>query len=319
MKYTFNSVFASDIVAYVKLRCSLGNEEDTYARRLQDFDHFCSKKYPDEENLTQELAEDWCTLRSNEKTSTLQLRSGILKGFSKYLVTLGKTAYVIPDGFAGKQSHFIPYLYTDDELKIFFASGDTLPPHKLSPLREYVIPVIFRMLYCCGLRPQEVRHLTVEQVDLDEGILHICDSKRNKDRQVAMSDDLTYLCIRYDKVISKKIHLRRFFFENPNGGEYSAAWLQHQFFKCWKRAGITFDKSHHPRVYDWRHNFATHKIIQWMNDGLDIMNLLPYLSTYMGHESIEYTAYYIHLVPDHLKSSELINWNCNVEVPTYED
>lgn len=319
MKYTFNSTFATDIEAYVKLRCSLGNEEDTYARRLHSFDIFCYENYQLEENLTQELAEGWCTLKPNEKTSTLQLRSRILRDFAKYLVSLGKTAYVIPERFAGKRSPFIPYLYTDAELKAFFEAADTLPPHKLSPFREYVIPVIFRMLYCCGLRPQEARHLTVAQVDLKEGTIYISDSKRNKDRIVAMSDDLTALCIRYDEVIREKIHLRGFFFENPSGGEYSAAWIQQQFFKCWRHAGISFEKSRRPRVYDWRHNFATHKIIQWMNDGRNVMNLLPYLSTYMGHESIEYTAYYIHLVPAHLKSSGLTNWNCNIEVPAYED
>jgi hypothetical protein len=88
---------------------------------------------------------------------------------------------------------------------------------------------------------------------LKEGTIYISDSKRNKDRIVAMSDDLTALCIRYDEVIREKIHLRGFFFENPSGGEYSAAWIQQQFFKCWRHAGISFEKSRRPRVYDWRY------------------------------------------------------------------
>ena len=56
-----------------------------------------------------------------------------------------------------------------------------------------------------------------------------------------------------------------------------------------------------------------------MNDKKDVMNLLPYLSTYMGHSSIEYTAYYIHLVPDNLKASGLTDWICSQEVPVNED
>jgi len=48
------------------------------------------------------MAEGWCSLRPNEKEKTLQLRANILRNFSKYLVSIGKDAYVLPDGFAGK-------------------------------------------------------------------------------------------------------------------------------------------------------------------------------------------------------------------------
>lgn len=319
MKYEFNSTFANDIISYVNLRCSLGNAEDTYARRLNSFDKFCTKVFPTERHLTQEIAEQWCTLSPTEKPSTLQLRTNILRGFAKYLISIGKTAYIIPCGFSGRRDSFIPYLYTDKELVDFFEAADTLPPHKLSPYREYVIPIIFRVLYCCGLRPQEVRNLKKDEVNLAVGTLYISDTKRNKDRIVAMTKDLLKLCIQYNELINQMIPHRVYFFENPHGGMYSAAWVQQQFFKCWRYAGISFVKEHHPRIYDWRHNFATRKIIQWMYDGEDIMNLLPYLSSYLGHESIEYTAYYIHLVPEHLKSSHLTEWNCSLEVPDYED
>ena len=35
---------------------------------------------------------------------------------------------------------------------------------------------------------------------------------------------------------------------------------------------------------------------------------LAYLSTYMGHVSLEETLYYIHLLPERLKSSPGIDW-----------
>ena len=319
MKYTFNSAFGDDIKSYVQLRCSLGYEEDTYARSLHSFAEFCCRYYPSSCCITQEIAEHWCTLRPNEKSGTLQLRTRILRNFTKYLISIRKTAYIIPEGFVGGREPFIPYLYSDAELTSFFEATDKMPPHKLSSFREYVIPVIFRMLYCCGLRPQEVRHLKTEEINLSDGSLYISDSKRNKDRIVVMHSELLQLCIRYNNLIEEKIPQRTFFFENPNGGEYSAAWIQQQFFRCWKYAGISFKKEHHPRVYDWRHNFATHKIIQWMNEGKNVTNLLPYLSIYMGHDSLEYTAYYIHLVPSHLTSSHLTEWSCKIEVPDYED
>lgn len=319
MKYIFNGQFSEDIQSYIKLRCSLGYKEDTYARRLHSFDKFCNDHHSSACYITQEIVEHWCTLRPNEKAVTLQLRTRILRDFTKYLISIGKTAYVIPDGFVGKGEPFVPYLYSELELRYFFENADKLPPHKLSPFREYVIPVLFRILYCCGLRPQEVRHLKVNEVNLLDGSLYISHSKRNKDRIVVMSDDLLQLCIHYNKLIEEKLPQRVFFFENPNGGAYSATWIQQQFFKCWKYAGISFEREHRPRVYDWRHNFATQRIVGWMNEGKNVMNLIAYLSTYMGHDSLNYTAYYIHLVPEHLKPLQLVEWSCNIEVPDYED
>ena len=319
MSYTFQSSFVTDMEAYLQLRVSLGSQKDTFARRLHAFDTYCCSHHPKETILTQEMAEGWCTLQPNEKVVTLGMRTRILRTFAKYLKSIGKEAYVIPDGFVGKSEPFLPYLYTEDQLKTFFAAADTLPPHKLSPLREYVIPVLFRVLYCCGLRPQEVRHLQVSNVDFTEGTLTLVNSKRNKDRIVAMSTDLTALCQRYDDKIRRLLPSRTYFFENPSGGKFSAKWIQVQFWKCWKQAGISFDKQYHPRIFDWRHNFATNKIMQWIRDGRNVTNLLPYLSSYMGHESIEYTAYYIHLVPEHLKSLECTDWACTAQVPSYED
>lgn len=53
----------------------------------------------------------------------------------------------------------------------------------------------------------------------------------------------------------------------------------------------------HPRLYDLRHTFATHRLYQWVKEGKDINACLAYLSEYMGHSNLESTAYYIHLLP----------------------
>jgi len=52
---------------------------------------------------------------------------------------------------------------------------------------------------------------------------------------------------------------------------------------------------------------------------LDIAVMLPRLSTYMGHTSLEDTAYYIHLVPEHFETNHMNVWNGIPEVPLYED
>jgi integrase len=53
-----------------------------------------------------------------------------------------------------------------------------------------------------------------------------------------------------------------------------------------------------PRPYDFRHHFAYANIERWMQHGADVTAMLPYLSRYMGHTTVESTFYYIHTSPD---------------------
>ena len=62
------------------------------------------------------------------------------------------------------------------------------------------------------------------------------------------------------------------------------------------------------RVYDLRHRFATTLMMKFLEEGKDLSNILPYMSSYMGHSSFEETAYYIHLLPDRLRTSKAIDW-----------
>jgi len=319
MKYLFKSFLAADIESYIELRHSLGNETNTFARRLYSFDTLCVEQYPESKILTKEITESWCTLRNDEKEITLNHRITVLRGFSKYLYSIGKPAYVLPDGYSCRHQPFVPYLYGISEIKKFFYGADHLPPHPLSPNREYIVPVLFRILFCCGLRPQEIRWLKRQHVNFDDKALFIEASKRNKDRVVAMCPDLNDLCRNYDIIMQEKLPEREYFFQHPNGRPYSATWIQLQFFKCWKTAGVSFALDHKPRVYDWRHNYATHRITKWIHEGKNVSVLLPYLSTYMGHASLEYSAYYIHLVPEHFCASNIADWDCKMGVPEYED
>ena len=39
------------------------------------------------------------------------------------------------------------------------------------------------------------------------------------------------------------------------------------------------------------------------------MELLPYLSAYMGHSELTSTLYYVHLLPENLRRSEGVDWD----------
>ena len=56
-----------------------------------------------------------------------------------------------------------------------------------------------------------------------------------------------------------------------------------------------------PRLQDFRHTFATRRLIEWYQDGLDVKRELPKLTTYLGHANINNTYWYIEAVPELLQ------------------
>lgn len=317
---TYISIFAKDIDNYIQFKCSMGYSKSTYDNALKRFDRFCAENFPDANSITEDIAIAWSEKRNNESENSRIRRMITLKGFTDYLAATGIETYVFPKGFIGQYRLFHPYLYGQDELARFFRGADTLPVHPVAKNRELIAPVIFRMHLCCGLRPQETLALKRDDVNLANSSIYIADTKVHKDRVVAMSPDLCRLCELYEDKISSRIPERKFYFQRTQEDvPLTALWQERLFAVCAQNAGLHFQKGNKPCVYSFRHNFATLVIKKWFAEGKDIASMLPVLSGYMGHTSLEDTAYYIHLVPEHLTNTGLISWNCIPEVPAYED
>ena len=56
-----------------------------------------------------------------------------------------------------------------------------------------------------------------------------------------------------------------------------------------------------PRLQDFRHCFATRKLIEWYRAGLDVGRELPKLATYLGHVDVAHTYWYLEAVPEILR------------------
>ena len=50
-------------------------------------------------------------------------------------------------------------------------------------------------------------------------------------------------------------------------------------------------------------------IRRWLDEGRDVHTLMPFLSAYLGHTTLDSTLYYIHLVPENLLKSKGIDWS----------
>ena len=122
------------------------------------------------------------------------------------------------------------------ELNIFFKTVDNHIPATIAIKYhgEYILPVLFRMMFCLGLRPGEPLRLRTEDVNLETGEVYIRESKKHRDRHLFMSEDLLLLCRKYDDKMPKD---REFFFETA-GKQIHTPWMTRNFKKLAEKAGL---------------------------------------------------------------------------------
>ena len=287
----------------LKLRESLGYSIGKNPQRVREFIAFCTKNYGNSESVTKEMVDTWLQSKDFKTNASHNYAITKIRGFTKYLESVGVSAFIPGEDYSVRHIRYTPYVFNDEELSCLFEAIDSFPPYHSSPNRENIVPVLFRMMYCCGMRPSEPPSLLIEDVNLKNGEVYIRQSKGYKDRRILMSAELTDLCRKY------AVHMtpRKYFFEWKGGIRISSEWITHQFQFCWRNSGLI--KRGNPRPYDLRHNFATRTMMRWIDEGKDVYALTPYLSAYMGHTEFSATFYYIHLIPERLLKSPGIDWS----------
>ena len=310
MKDIFLSGLAHSMESMVVYKKALGYSGTTYIPRCKSLDRYCQKSFPTAQKLTKEIALGWLERRPDESPAALHGRAGFIRGFGKYLESIGEEAYVLPDKFTGSKTAFVPYIFTDEELTALFHEIDHTEGCR-DALQPFLLSTIFRLIYTCGLRPNEGRNLNRDAVNLVTGEILITDTKRNKERFVVMSDDMRTLAESYAFIRDAAYPDSLYFFPNADGLPYSAAWLQKKLKSFFAAAnpGIEPDMLPSVRVYDLRHRFASAALNRWLDEKTDLYSRLPYLRTYMGHKELSATAYYIHLLPENLVKSSVSTGN----------
>lgn len=156
--------------------------------------------------------------------------------FSRYLTARGIAAYLIPSRRLHLPTPVQPYFFTEGEIAAFFRECDRIKEDPHLKGRHLVLPAVFRLLYCCGIRCKEARTLARENVHLDEGCLDIPQPKGPKSRRLYLSGELAeYLAI-YDRQISRLFPNREAFFPNRKDQPYSASCLEQNFLRSWYAA-----------------------------------------------------------------------------------
>lgn len=299
MRHELICPIAEHIYALIRQKRALGYTYNHSEYLLSAFDKFFIDNFPDETTLNQTVALKWSELKEGEHSAAQLNRISVVRELARYMNSVGIAAYIVPPSFHRKRQRYVPHIYTQEELKAIFQAADNYPQRRRGSVMHLIVPVLFRLMYCCGLRPIEGLRLRVEDIDLNTGCVKILESKGHKDRIVVMTDDMLALTRRYNDAVEQILPSRTYFFHSRRGdGLYCREWSAKIFRDLLSAAGLSQTNGPKLREYDLRHTFATHRLYLWLHEGADINACFPYLSEYMGHTLLSKTAYYIHLVPE---------------------
>ena len=162
--------------------------------------------------------------------------------------------------------------------------------NKLEPLNERDRAML-SVFYGCGLRRNEGYHLDLSDIDFDRKILHVRKGKGHKERLVPFNKANAqylqeYLYDSRPKIVLDKRNTA--FFISKKGNRMSAQSMALRLRLLQQRSNDITLQQKNVRLHVLRHSIATHLLQNGMP--------LEKISTFLGHNTLESTQVYTHLL-----------------------
>lgn len=295
----FRSIYSDHLSQYYDLRsATLGDSarkhELCYLRR---FDTYVAERLRTYGGITATFVNEWVGSLAG-KSGSVENVVIVIRQFLVYLGLSGERVSL--PSIPKVRDDYVPYIFSDEELDRIFTSADNivLKDPKADPYMVIEFPVIIRLLYSCGLRVGETVKIGMSDVDLDNGILRMLNTKGDKHRLVpmssAMADILTGYCMAmglYGKSSGWLFPVSR------SNGHISDKAVKRRFETILITNGIRLGnrKKHErgPCLHCMRHVFAFKSFSQAERQGRHLDDSIPFLSIYLGHDGINETAKYL--------------------------
>jgi len=293
------------LAQYVALRRTLGTKLEESARTLEHFVEFL--EHQGSEFITSELALRWAMEPQGVQRATWARRLGMVRRFAAWLITIDGRTVVPPHRLlAPRRIRNKPHIFTEQEISQLMAEAARLGSR--TGLRALTYTTLIGLLTATGLRPGEALALDRSDVDLENGILSIRQTKFGKSRFVPVSDSTRVALQEY---ANQRDSLRpssrtNAFLVSECGDRVHGCAARRTFAKLSCTIGLRTAVGSHrcgrgPRLQDFRHCFATRRLIEWYRAGVDVAREMSKLTTYLGHVEVAHTYWYLEAVPELLQ------------------
>ena len=219
-----------------------------------------------------------------------------LRGFTRYLSAIDPRNEVPPAGLVSYRPRGrVPHLFSDEDVAAVVRALRDLTP---SAFRAETLGSVTVLLMVSGMRVGEALRLDCDDVDWEEAVLKVRNTKFTKGRDVAVSSSTLDALAAYRSSRDRRRPVTTRLFVSLAGTPVDYSKFSLAFRKAVLAAGVGAGRPTRPRVHDLRHSFAVHQLLEWYRAGLDVEALLPRLSTYLGHREPRFTYRYLTATPE---------------------
>jgi integrase len=250
--------------------------------------------------ITTKLALEWAQKPKTALPSHWARRLSFVRGFARYQSTIDPRTEIPPEGLLPyRPQRARPYIYTDQEIECLLAAARSLLPR--GGLRSWKYYCLLGLLSVSGLRLGEALNLKLDDIDLRNNVLTIENAKFGKSRLVPIHPSTQKVLTKY---LQQRVRLlggcaSPYLFTSSTGNRLDKADVHRTFYVLSRQIGLRGPTaSRGPRLHDFRHRFAVQTLLNWYRCGLEIEQLLPTLSTYLGHVHVSDTYWYLTAFPE---------------------
>lgn len=187
----------------------------------------------------------------------------------------------------------LPRIVTVEEIRAVLEQARKLRGRRrVDAHRCATYPTLFGLLFTTGMRVGEAIGLDVGDVDFDAGSVTVRRGKFGKSRVLPLRPCTLAALRRFIDDPHRPIAraAATALFVSSSRRRLSQLTARATFKTLCARAGLAAPL---PRLHDLRHSFTVLSVATWYRDHRDVNALLPALSTYLGHVSVQNTRSYL--------------------------
>ena len=293
------SVLRTRIEQYLRLRRSFGFtlNKDEYLLA-----QFASNM---EDNGTDTITVDAALAWAVSAGGTLSWhadRLAVLRRFLLWAHAFDADLTVPPPGMLRQGSHrATPYLYSSEQIRDLVRCTGQFQPR----LKSLTFATLIGLLASTGMRVGEAINANIG--DLDDAVLTIRDTNFGKTRMLPLHPTTREAVSAYRQELLRELtgpSRTPALFVSHTGSRLRYQSVHADFQRLTVHAGIpNRTGNRRPRIHDLRHTFAVNTMVDAYRDGRNPSEVLPVLSTYLGHARPASTYWYLEASPELLAAA----------------
>jgi integrase/recombinase XerD len=291
------TTFAEHVDGYLRLRRALGFKLEEHARLLPKFaTHLDAIGAA---CITVDLALGWAVEPIVPARSVVPaMRLLVVRGFARYMTGIDSRTEVPPTGLIRlHRRRRPPFIYSDEQVLALMERARTAIRQRLVGA---TYETLIGLLAATGLRISEAIKLDNTDIDWQQGVLLVRESKFNKSRYLPVHASTRDALERYTRQRDRLCPNPRdpSFFISLRRRRLDDCAVHTTFRRLCDATGVGAGAPFAPRLHDLRHTMAVKTLLGWYREGVDVDSRLAALSTYLGHLNPAYTYYYLSAAPE---------------------